>query len=121
MHNKLGLIDQFLSIEGIDINSNTKISDIQISVMNPNKLNNMTSVVGVSIDVVPDLVIWTVNWIHYLNCEVIPHTSCNCHWFVQGTSYVRPSHPTDGVTAFHMSVLSLDCSQDIFTSNRLYE
>ena len=27
------------------------------------------------IDVVPDEVIWTVNWLRYLNCEPIAHTS----------------------------------------------
>ena len=30
------------------------------------------------IDVVPDVVIWTVNWLHYLNYEVIIRTSSNC-------------------------------------------
>ena len=29
---------------------------------------------GGDIDVVPDVFIWTVNWLHYLNYEVIPRT-----------------------------------------------
>ena len=32
--------------------------------------------------------------------------------FVLGTTYDRPSHPTDGVTTFHVSLLSLDRSQN---------
>ena len=28
-----------------------------------------------TIDVVLDVVIWTVNWLHYLNDEAIPHCS----------------------------------------------
>ena len=31
------------------------------------------------IDVVLDEVIWTVNWLHYLNYEVIPCSSSNRH------------------------------------------
>ena len=31
------------------------------------------------IDMVPDVVIWTVNWLHYLNYEVIPRSSSTCH------------------------------------------
>ena len=31
---------------------------------------------------------------------------------VLGTTYVRPSHPTDGVIALHMQFLSLDLSQN---------
>ena len=33
----------------------------------------------VIIDVVPDEVIWTVKWLHYLNCEPIARTSSNRH------------------------------------------
>ena len=31
------------------------------------------------IDVVPEEVIWTVNWLHYLNYEPIAHTSSTRH------------------------------------------
>ena len=31
------------------------------------------------IDVVPDEVIWTVNWLHYLNYKTIARTSSTCH------------------------------------------
>ena len=31
------------------------------------------------IDVVPDEVIWTVNWLHYLNYELIASTSSTCY------------------------------------------
>ena len=31
------------------------------------------------IDVVPDNVIWTVNWLHYLNYEAITSSSSTCH------------------------------------------
>ena len=32
-----------------------------------------------SIDVVPDEVIWTVNWVHYLDYEPIDRTSSTHH------------------------------------------
>ena len=35
--------------------------------------------------VVPDVVIWTVNWLYYLNDEVITRNSSTCHYSVQGT------------------------------------
>ena len=60
---------------------------------------------------VPDKLIWTVNWLHYLNYEAIPRSSSTCNYFVLGTSYVRLSHSMDGAMAFHVSFLSLDCSQ----------
>ena len=93
------------------------------------------------IDVGSDLVIWTVNWLHYLNYEAIPSISSIHHWFVQGTSL---GHPTDGVNefhvlfislvfwgtslyltvfltngkiVFHMSILSLVCSENVFASD----
>ena len=62
------------------------------------------------IDVVPEEIIWTVNWLHRLNYEAVPFSSSTRHSFVLGTSYVRPYYPTDGVTAFHLLFLSLDCS-----------
>ena len=34
---------------------------------------------AVNIDVVPDEVIWTVNWLHYLNYEPIFRTSITCY------------------------------------------
>ena len=34
-----------------------------------------------AIHVVPDEVIWTVNWLHYLNYEPIALTSSTCHLF----------------------------------------
>ena len=34
---------------------------------------------SIFIDVVPDVVIWTVNWLYYLNYEGIPHSSITCH------------------------------------------
>ena len=61
---------------------------------------------------VPDEVIWTVSWLHYLNYEAIPRSLSTCYKFVPGMSSVRPSHPTDGVTAFHVSFLSLDHYQN---------
>ena len=39
---------------------------------------NKTGAVQI-IDVVPDEVIWTVNWLHYLNYEPIARTSSNRH------------------------------------------
>ena len=35
--------------------------------------------IGKGIDVVPDEVIWTVNWLHYLNYEPIARTSSTCY------------------------------------------
>ena len=32
-----------------------------------------------AIDVVPDEVIWTVNWLHYLNYEPIARNSSTCY------------------------------------------
>ena len=34
---------------------------------------------AVFIHVVPDVIIWTVNWLHYLNYEPIAHTSSTCN------------------------------------------
>ena len=34
---------------------------------------------GHTIDVVPDIFIWTFNWFHYLNYEFIPGSSSTCH------------------------------------------
>ena len=31
------------------------------------------------IDVVRDVVIWTINWLHYLNYEAIPRSSTTCN------------------------------------------
>ena len=41
------------------------------------------------IDVVLDVVILTVNWVHYLNYEAIPQSSSISHWLLQGTSSVQ--------------------------------
>ena len=41
---------------------------------------------GHTIDVVPDIFIWTFNWFHYLNYEFIPGSSSTCHQYVQVTS-----------------------------------
>ena len=38
------------------------------------------------IDLGSDLVIWTVNWLRYLNYEAVPCRSSNFHPFIQGTS-----------------------------------
>ena len=55
--------------------------------MEDTPLTELTAAVHVrrTIDVVPDLVIWTVNWLHYLNYEDIPCSSSTIHSFVQGT------------------------------------
>ena len=37
--------------------------------------------------------------------RIFPCSSSTLHKFLLGTSYVRPSHPTDGVTAFHVPFL----------------
>ena len=34
----------------------------------------------------PDVFIWMVNWLYYLNYEDIPRSSSTCHWYVQVTS-----------------------------------
>ena len=34
---------------------------------------------GIGIDVVPVVVIWMVNYLHYLNYEDIPHMSSTCN------------------------------------------
>ena len=75
------------------------------------------------------VVIYTVNWLHYLNYEPIACSSSNYHYFIQGTSssqtvsshgwcdrfthdfsvislsgerlMVEPSYPADCVVAFH--------------------
>ena len=38
------------------------------------------------IDAVPDVVIWTVNWLYYLNCEDITCSSSTCYYSLHGTS-----------------------------------
>ena len=38
------------------------------------------------IDVVPDVVICKINWLHYLSYEAIPRSSSTCHWSIKGTS-----------------------------------
>ena len=38
------------------------------------------------IDVVPDVVIWMVKWLHYLNYEAITSSSSTQQYFLQGTS-----------------------------------
>ena len=39
-----------------------------------------------TIDVVPDAVIWMVNWLHYLNYEAVSSGSSTHHYLVQGMS-----------------------------------
>ena len=39
----------------------------------------LLSIQEIYIDVVPDVVIRKVNWLHYLNYEVVPRTSSTCH------------------------------------------
>ena len=38
----------------------------------------------VNIDVVPNEVIWTINWLHYLNYEPIACTSSTCYLVYTG-------------------------------------
>ena len=52
------------------------------------------------IDVVPDKVIWTVNWLHYLNYEAITRSSIIRHWFIHGMSSgqtISPYRWCDGI------------------------
>ena len=42
-------------------------------------LSIFDDVIMETIYVVPDVVIWTVNWLHYLNYELITRTSSTCH------------------------------------------
>ena len=42
-----------------------------------------------NIDVVLEVVIWMVNWLHYLNCESISCGSSILQYFVQRTSLDR--------------------------------
>ena len=62
--------------------------------------------------VVPEEVIWTVNWLHYLNYEPIESTSSNRYLVSTRNILGQMSHHMDGVTSFHMPFLSLDCSQN---------
>ena len=64
------------------------------------------------IDVVPDKAIWTVNWLHYLNYEPIARTSSTRHLVRTSNNLGKKKIPTDGLTAFHVSFLSLDRSQN---------
>ena len=48
--------------------------------LNSNKFQELISTeMEYPIDVVPDLVIWTVNWLQYLNYEAIPLSSSTRH------------------------------------------
>ena len=64
-------------------------------------------------------VIWTVNWLHYLNYEDIPSSSSFFIGLYREHPHVRPSHPTDGVMEFHVFFLFLVRSENVFASNRL--
>ena len=39
--------------------------------------------------VVPDVVIWMVNWLHYLNYEAITRSSSTCNYYIQETFLVH--------------------------------
>ena len=48
--------------------------------LNSNKFQELISTeMEYPIDVVPDLAIWTVNWLQYLNYEAIPLSSSTRH------------------------------------------
>ena len=99
------------------------------------------------IDLVPDEVIWTVNWLHYLNYEPISRSSSTCYLVCTGnnlgqtvTSYgwwnsiprfflsVDRSQNnsrltvflTEGKRVFRVSIFSLVCSGNGFASGRLH-
>ena len=40
----------------------------------------------IHIDVGSDVVVWTINWLNYLNCEAITCSSSTRYYFLQGTS-----------------------------------
>ena len=74
------------------------------------------------IDVVPDEVIWTVNWLYCLNYEPIARTS-STHHLVRNRNVLGQtvlSYPTDGVTELHVSFFSLYSSQNDLSDRLSY-
>ena len=71
--------DNFSTVEGLFVEPSTAIAkpkgsiEAFISIIRPSVTVTYTS--HVIIDVVPDEVIWTINWLHYLDYDPIVRTS----------------------------------------------
>ena len=67
---------------------------------------------------IPDVFIWTVNWLHYLNYE--RHSKCRSSIKIVIRTHSRLTvFLTKGKRVFHVSILYLFCSANSYASRRL--
>ena len=72
-----------------------------------------------AIDVVPDEVIWAVNWLHYLNYEPIARTSSTCYLVCTRNDLEQTVTSYGWCTGITHVVLLFRSFSERFASNRI--